>query len=262
MTRIFDALRKIQAARPLEASPPPRPADPGPGYPAPPAMHPGRPHSPGRPAAPPATILALPVATDLEDDVLREMSTLRMTLEAALGERTPRVLTFASSQTGEGTTTIVTQFARVLAREEGLRVLLVDFNARRPRLDSEFAGDAATHAPTDPRMPHGQLALLPLDARYEAVGMVPPPEARALIESASAAYDWVLIDGPPILDAPDAATLAALSDGVVLVVQAGRTKKPVLARSADLLRKAGARVLGTVLNRRRMEIPDFIYRRI
>jgi Mrp family chromosome partitioning ATPase len=36
----------------------------------------------------------------------------------------------------------------------------------------------------------------------------------------------------------------------------------VLARSADMLRKAGARVLGTVLNRRRLEIPDFIYRRI
>ena len=47
-----------------------------------------------------------------------------------------------------------------------------------------------------------------------------------------------------------------------MVVQAGRTKRPVLSRSVDLLRKAGARVLGTVLNRRRLEIPGFIYRRI
>jgi Mrp family chromosome partitioning ATPase len=36
----------------------------------------------------------------------------------------------------------------------------------------------------------------------------------------------------------------------------------VLARAVDLLRRAGARVLGTVLNGRRLEIPGFIYRRI
>jgi Mrp family chromosome partitioning ATPase len=53
-----------------------------------------------------------------------------------------------------------------------------------------------------------------------------------------------------------------VAEGVVVVVQAGRTKRPVLARSIELLRKAGGRVLGTVLNRRRLEIPGFIYRRI
>ena len=69
-------------------------------------------------------------------------------------------------------------------------------------------------------------------------------------------------DGPPVLESPDAASLAAVADGVAIVVQAGRTKRPVLSRSVDLLRKAGAHVLGTVLNRRRLEIPGFIYRRI
>jgi Mrp family chromosome partitioning ATPase len=36
----------------------------------------------------------------------------------------------------------------------------------------------------------------------------------------------------------------------------------VVARAVELLRKSGARILGSVLNRRRMEIPGFIYRRI
>jgi len=57
-------------------------------------------------------------------------------------------------------------------------------------------------------------------------------------------------------------TLAALADGVVVVVQAGRTKRPVLTRSVDMVSRAGGRVLGMVLNRRRLEIPGFIYRRI
>ena len=75
-------------------------------------------------------------------------------------------------------------------------------------------------------------------------------------------YDWIVMDGPPVLFASDAAALGAIADGVVIVVEAGRTKKPVLSRAVDLLRKAGARILGSVLNRRRLEIPEFIYRRI
>ncbi|MBI3538877.1 MAG: chromosome partitioning protein, partial [Candidatus Eisenbacteria bacterium] len=68
--------------------------------------------------------------------------------------------------------------------------------------------------------------------------------------------------GPAILESPEATDFATLADGVVLVVRAGHTKRPVVARAVDLLRKSGARVLGTVLNRRRLEIPDFLYRRI
>jgi Mrp family chromosome partitioning ATPase len=56
--------------------------------------------------------------------------------------------------------------------------------------------------------------------------------------------------------------VAPLADGVVLVVRSGHTKRPVVSRAVDLLRKSGARVVGTVLNRRRLEIPGFLYRRI
>ena len=72
----------------------------------------------------------------------------------------------------------------------------------------------------------------------------------------------VVVDGPPVLEAPEASSLAGVADGIVLVVHAGRTKKPVLSRAVDLLRKGGGRVLGSVLNRRRHEIPNFIYRRL
>ena len=85
---------------------------------------------------------------------------------------------------------------------------------------------------------------------------------RESLDAVASGYDWIVIDGPPVLESPDAATLGAVADGVVVVVQAGRTKRPVLARSVDLMNRAGGRVLGMVLNRRRLEIPEFIYRRI
>jgi Mrp family chromosome partitioning ATPase len=46
------------------------------------------------------------------------------------------------------------------------------------------------------------------------------------------------------------------------VIEAGRTKRPVLHRATDLLRNARAQLIGSVLNRRRLEVPEFLYRRI
>ena len=75
-------------------------------------------------------------------------------------------------------------------------------------------------------------------------------------------FEWVVIDGPSVVESPDAASLAAQVDGVIMVLHAGRAKRPVVTRAVDMLRKSGGRVLGTVLNRRVHEIPGFIYRRI
>jgi Mrp family chromosome partitioning ATPase len=147
--------------------------------------------------------------------------------------------------------------------------VLVDANAMRPArhavADHTAMGMHAAERPTS-RPEGGELAwplhLLPLSETHARGGMIASSVARATLDALTPAYDWILIDGPPALESPDAPGIAALADGAVIVVQSGRTKRPVLARTVDLLRKAGATVVGTVLNRRRLEIPDFIYRRI
>jgi len=94
------------------------------------------------------------------------------------------------------------------------------------------------------------------------IGLLSPAQVRQAVDWGSSQYDWMVFDGPPVLESSDAAPIAAITDGVVIVVEAGRTKRPVLQRSVELLRKAGGHVMGSVLNRRRLEIPGFIYRRI
>ena len=106
------------------------------------------------------------------------------------------------------------------------------------------------------------LAAMPVTEEAVQSGNVPAPVIRAALQSAVGAFDWVIVDGPPVVESPDAATLATLVDGVILVLHAGRAKRPVVARAVEMLRKAGGHVLGTVLNRRVHEIPGFIYRRI
>jgi hypothetical protein len=205
-------------------------------------------------------------STELPSDVERELTGLRISLEAALTQRIPRIVMFVASQGGEGTSTVAAQFAQSLASDERLRVLLVDAHVRRPAYEPD--GSPAVVRPVRARRRRQTQYdapgpdLMPLSEESREMYTLTPDSLRVSLDAIASGYDWVVIDGPPVLESPDAATLGAVADGVVVVVQAGRTKRPVLARSVDLMGRAGGRVLGMVLNRRRLEIPEFIYRRI
>jgi Mrp family chromosome partitioning ATPase len=225
--------------------------------------------SPGRPPADFRRGLPLQGALELSEDVVREMTTLRVTAESALGDRLPRTLMFVSPQGREGTSTIALQFVQTLARDATARPLLVDGHVRRPVLEEDPVRRVALlDSRLLPRDAPGtgilasNLTVVPASDALRRAGVYSSSAMRELFEAYGPGHDWIVVDGPPVLDSPDAASLAGQVDGVVIVVEAGRTKRPVLTRSVDLLRKAGARVLGSVLNRRRLEIPDFIYRRI
>lgn len=75
-------------------------------------------------------------------------------------------------------------------------------------------------------------------------------------------FDCTLLDAPPITLSPESASLARWTDGVVLVVHAGKTRWEVVQQAKTRLEEAGAKVLGVVLNRRKFVIPQFLYGRI
>jgi Mrp family chromosome partitioning ATPase len=260
MSRIFDAIRKARAVSPEPVAPAPVPEPPrGPVA----AMRTPQ----ARPALPVAG-LPLAGAPGLSDEDLQQMTRLRVGVEAALQERPTRVVAFVSSQGREGSTTVAHEFAVALAGDDHHRVVIVDANAQNPSLDFDPEhGVTRIHRRTRLFAPRGgepasNLHGWALPDEIRESGLFRPGAARSVIEGLAASYDWVILDLPSALESTDAPALAAMADGTVLVIRAGRTKRPVLSRSVDLLRKAGARVIGTVLNRRRLEIPDFIYKRI
>ena len=272
MSRIFDALKKAQLGRPA-ADPAPRsivaapvtPLDHAPRglRPAPVRREPGR-AAPGGEATP--LIIPIREAAEPPEDVIREMTRLRVSLESLLPDRASRSVMFVSSQGREGTSTVAFQFAFTLARDSRIRTLFVDAHARRPVLESGAGSPTGEGPPLPPGTPPGPgtrtLDGWPLGEQFHEVGLLSSALMREVIEWGSSHYDWIVLDGPPVLESADAAPIAAVADGVVVVVESGRTKRPVLQRTVELLRKAGGQVLGSVLNRRRLEIPEFIYRRI
>ena len=253
MTRIYDALRKAETRRPPEPAPAAPAQEPVPAW---------------EPAASEGALVPLPLlgGVEMSDDAIRETTALRLNLENALAERVTRSVMFLSAQGGEGTSTVTLQFAQTLAQSDS-RVLFVDAHAARPIC---YADDSQRYGLLDPHVASPSLAgvmtpnLSAIPATEDAVrtGIVSAPTLRSIIDAAVGQFDWVVIDGPPVVESPEAASLAAQVDGVVMVLHAGRIKRPVVTRAVEMLRKNGGRVLGTVLNRRVHEIPGFIYRRI
>jgi Mrp family chromosome partitioning ATPase len=72
---------------------------------------------------------------------------------------------------------------------------------------------------------------------------------RELLGLLTQHVDMVVIDSPPVLPVTDAAVLAQSVDGVLLVVDAGETRRGIAQHAVESLRQVGANVIGVVLNR-------------
>ena len=269
MSRIFEALKKSQAGAlpfpPAESAPlrPPSVTRPAPATAA----------AARATALEPAVTLRIETrpALLLPPEVMRQMTALRVGLEAALEGRKSRVVMFLGPMGGEGVTTIATQFASALAAEGRGPSLLLDARAPRPPRAGPAPARPAARILLPPARgaegaPSGRapspLSVAALGSDPRSAGSRAPGAMRATLEALTDQFEWVVVDGPPVLEAPESVDLGPLMDGVVLVVRSGHTKRPVALRAAEMLRKSGVRVLGSVLNRRHLEIPDFIYRRI
>jgi succinoglycan biosynthesis transport protein ExoP len=75
-------------------------------------------------------------------------------------------------------------------------------------------------------------------------------------------FDYTIVHGPPAALCSDAALLGYLSDGVVLVLEANATRRAAAQRAVQMLHATNARLLGTVLSKRKFPIPKGIYRRL
>jgi Mrp family chromosome partitioning ATPase len=64
-------------------------------------------------------------------------------------------------------------------------------------------------------------------------------------------FDLVIVDAPPVHDSFVGLNLARRADGIVLVVEAERTRARMVAETQKLLQASGGKILGVVLNRRR-----------
>ena len=185
--------------------------------------------------------------------------TLRTNLEFASVDKPLKTILITSPGSGEGKTTVATNLAAVMA-QANKRVILLEGDLRRPRVHRAL-GMSNQIGLSD--VFRGQMDIRDV-ARYSKVkdlaaitsGSLPPNPAELLgsarmvqilarlVESASV----VIIDSPPFV-VSDATVLSAKVDGVLLVIQPGKTHAEAARAMLAQLERAGAHVVGVVMNR-------------
>jgi succinoglycan biosynthesis transport protein ExoP len=178
-------------------------------------------------------------------------------LSSSNGE--PHVIVVTSAEPAEGKTTIASQLGIALA-DYGQSTLLIEGDLRRQGLSKLFGVGSeeglslflSGHVNPLPKIHPTDNPNLWLVAAGPK-----PPNPPALLGSEKMGsflnemallFKFVIIDSPPLLAVSDARALAAKSDGVVLVVRAGRTPKSLVLQASALLENFGANTLGVVLN--------------
>ncbi len=170
-----------------------------------------------------------------------------------------RRLLFTSATPREGKSITAANLAIAFAQADK-KVIIIDADLRRPNLHRIFQISNQVGL-TDVLLGTSDLAstlvstvvpgLLVLPA-----GPLPPnpaemlgsPRMRGLLDELNKEADLVIIDSPPVVIVTDAAVLAPLADGVILVVAAGEVNREVVQQAKSQLEAVRARVLGIVLN--------------
>lgn len=185
--------------------------------------------------------------------------TLRTNIRFFLRGEGCKKFCITSSNSGEGKSITLLNLAISFA-ETGKKVLLVDADLRRPavaRLMMEKATPGLSNVLAELCTEEDAVRkdVYPnLDALFS--GDVPPNPSELLssermqkfIERMSSKYDYILIDTPPVNVVADSCVVANLTDGVLLLVRQGRTRKDAVKKAVSQLQLTGANILGYVLN--------------
>ncbi|HEX4950046.1 MAG TPA: polysaccharide biosynthesis tyrosine autokinase [Blastocatellia bacterium] len=201
-------------------------------------------------------------AADSHSALAESYRQLRTSLMLSTPGRPPKTLLVTSSMPGEGKTTTAVNLAFCLA-QIGARVLIIDADMRRPRLHSIFGMSRLQGLSTCLAHEISEAQVLDMIRQYRdsrlhllTAGPVPPNPAellgsnqmRQLLATLESHFTHIIIDSPPSASFTDAVLLSSLADGILMVVQSGKTQYKVVRHSLNLLAGAGARIFGVVLN--------------
>jgi protein-tyrosine kinase len=185
-----------------------------------------------------------------------------------------KTLLFLGTAHGDGASTTAINFATTLARDGQLNVLLIEANLRNPSLNEVFGVDPDKNLsgfPTDGNKATGGFKKVGPENLYVVTPGAKLSAPLSLFESQRfweflktmrTEFDYVILDGPPLPGFSESKVICSKVDGVVMVVESGKTRKQVALRAKKEIEKAGGTVLGVVLNKRKFHIPKWIYKRL
>ena len=209
----------------------------------------------------------------LSKDMFEEFGRLKINMFSLFDKGLKSILSL-SILPGEGNSTILYHLAQTLVKTGNEKVLVVDCNFNNPSLHKFFqteqqngltelifrkTGMERAIKPTA----YPNLFLLPTGKTGKITGrIISSPEFIEIKKILELEFDYLLFDCAPLKQKTDGYFLSRQVDGVVLVIQANRTKREVAQDVKKDLLKYDANIIGVILNRRKYPIPNWLYKRI
>ena len=193
--------------------------------------------------------------------------TLRTNLQFATKDENIKRILITSPVPGEGKSITASNLAFSMS-QTGKRVILIDCDLRKPSIHKCFAMKNTVglgnmilegtsyekvlqkHSENLYIITAGKVVFNPaeiLNTEYFS-------NALDLIEKD---YDYIFLDSPPVTVVTDDQIMAAVCQGVILVVSSGESKKDECKRAIELLNNVNANILGVVLNKVRNDYKEY-----
>ena len=192
------------------------------------------------------------------------------------GLRGGAAIAFTSASGNEGVSHVTQLFAVEMARYTGRRTLVVSaerlqtlgvedymqmpWNCHPTNIENLWM----LPAPRSRRVKADDDQELPKRSHLMRIGKQEEEKDTGLdsVDALRVSFDNILIDCGSLHESADAAVLASSVDGVVIVVEAGRSRRDQIVNAQRTVAQAGGNFLGFVLNKRRYPVPEWLYRRL
>lgn len=182
--------------------------------------------------------------------------TLRMKIQYSTSSEPIKTVLLTSVNSKEEKSNTIANLAVIYA-SEGKRVLVIDADLRTPLLHHAFSSNGPglanlilgrsqvnevfeTQFPNLYFIPAGNVSANPSE-------LLSSEHMQVLLARMKDEFDIVLIDSPPVLSVTDAQLLAAISDGVILLIDQGKVKRDAARKALEQLNYVKAFVIGAVL---------------
>lgn len=198
---------------------------------------------------------------DPQNTVAAQFRAIRNNIRHASGEKQFRTIVVTSSKANEGKTTAAVNLSISLA-QRGEKVLIIDANYKNPAIHDIFnvnispgltnvLARKATLKETILQTKINKLDILPLGIMlYNTTELIDSSVMNDILAIVHQQYDCVIIDSASVLEAMDTNSLANKCDGVVLVVEARKTKRDVVQKAKRELEVfAKATIIGVIINK-------------
>jgi len=202
-----------------------------------------------------------------------EMAWLHQQVEALISNSSNKLLQFIGSRHGEGVSTIVREFAKVAVERYGKSVLVLDSAYQDPTrrininvtceygwLDLVKEGELVDKAFF--RVGESNLYFAPISVQATLVRPVKDLDVNLNVwEKLKEKFDLILIDSSSDSSTTESIAMTRNVDGVLLVVEAEKSRKKVVKKMKERIQANGGNILGVILNKRKYYIPAYIYKK-